>query len=133
MRKAIWETAVVLCSRNTEGSRGFSAPMAMIAAVLACLPWNTAASAEVLTKRQDAEGNVHYGTERAPDLCCMCRPALRYEAAIGRTVFHLPHGIERAVGNDRVFLSDDGRAWYCEGTRELGRLGRKCGLVPPVM
>ncbi|WP_136660413.1 hypothetical protein [Nitratireductor sp. XY-223] len=101
-------------------------------AVFLCLA-GTAVDAQTLQKRQDAEGNVHYGTPANPELCCMCQPALRYETEGGRTRFHLRYGIERAVANERVFLSEDGSAWYCEGAREMGNAGRKCGLVPPVM
>lgn len=102
----------------------------LLAIIALCLP---PASAEPLHKRMDAEGNVHYGTATDPNLCCMCRPALSYAPQGGRTVFFLRHGLERAVGNERVFISADGRAWYCDGVREMGRATRKCGLVPPLM
>ncbi len=75
---------------------------------------------------------MHYGTESDPYLCCMCQPALDYTSDGGSTVFSLEHGLERSVGNDRVFLSQDGRAWYCEGIREIGRSSQKCGLIPPL-
>jgi hypothetical protein len=89
-----------------------------------------AVSAEPLVKREDTEGNVHFGTASNPNLCCMCQPALDYETRSGQTIFALQYGLERAVSNERVFLSGDGKAWYCEGTREVGRFGRKCGLTP---
>jgi hypothetical protein len=102
------------------------------AAIIVCTG-SVAVSAEILQKRKDAEGNVHFGTSSDPELCCMCQPAIDYETQHGRTTFFLKQGLERAVANDRVFLSGDGKAWYCEGTREMGRFGRKCGLIPQAM
>jgi hypothetical protein len=93
----------------------------------------SAVSAEPLAKLEDAEGNVHFGTSVNPNLCCMCQPALDYETRRAQTIFALQYGLERAVSNERVFLSGDGKAWYCEGTREVGRFGRKCGLTPQGM
>lgn len=94
---------------------------------------STAVSAQPLQKREDAEGNVHFGTLSDPMLCCMCQPALDYETRHSQTTFFLEHGLERAVSNDRVYLSGDGKAWYCEGIREMGHFSRKCGLTPQVM
>lgn len=91
------------------------------------------AAAEPLRKLVDGEGNVHFGTASDPHACCMCQPALDHRTGGDRTTFLLRHGLRRTVGNERVFLSADGEAWYCEGTREIGRFGDKCGLVPPLM
>ena len=99
--------------------------------VLCTVP--AAVSAEALQKRWDADGAVHFGTSANPNLCCMCQPAVDYGTSGGRTRFHLRHGLERTVANERVYLSTDGAAWYCEGLREMGRSGRKCGLVPQGM
>ena len=92
-----------------------------------------AVSAEVLLKHKDAEGNVHFGTASNPHLCCMCQPAVDHETRHSQTNFVLPYGLERAVSNERVFLSGDGDAWYCEGNREMGQFGQKCGLTPQTM
>ena len=92
-----------------------------------------AASAEALLKYNDAEGNTHFGTASNPHLCCMCQPAVDYKTGRGQTNFVLPYGLERAVANERVFLSEDGDAWYCEGNREMGQFSQKCGLTPQTM
>ena len=89
--------------------------------------------AQELRKRTDSEGNVHYGTTKNPNLCCMCQPALGFKSHSSITVFSLQYGLERVVGNDRVFLSEDRKAWYCEGNRDSGKLDKKCGLVPSAM
>jgi len=104
-----------------------------LAVAIVMAPPGVSAGAEPLRKRTDAEGNVHYGTASDPYACCMCEQALGYESHAGNTTFLLRHGLTRIVGNERVFVSGDGEAWYCEGTREMGRFGRKCGLVPPLM
>ncbi|MEX3009266.1 hypothetical protein [Hoeflea sp. TYP-13] len=101
--------------------------------VVLILSSHAAGAAETLQMYRDAEGNVHYGTFGNPNLCCMCQPALRYTANDRFTRFFLQYGIERDVSNKRVFLSGDSRAWYCEGSREMGQGGQKCGLIPPVM
>lgn len=89
--------------------------------------------AEELKMRVDGEGNVHFGNSSEPELCCMCQKSLRYEVQPDQTRFDLASGLSRSVGNDRVFLSPDGDAWYCEGVREMGSLSRKCGLVPDLL
>ncbi len=92
-----------------------------------------AVSAEGLQERMDVEGNVHFGTSSSPNLCCMCQPALDYETRDSQTIFILQYGLRRAVANERVFLSGDGKAWYCEGNREMGQSSQKCGLTPQAM
>ena len=104
-----------------------------LASAVVCGIGAEAASAEALLKYRDAEGSIHFGTASNPHLCCMCQPALDYEARSGQTKFILPYGLERAVSNGRVFLSGDGEAWYCEGNREMGRFSQKCGLTPQTM
>lgn len=104
----------------------------LVPAMVLCLG-GIPASAEALRQSRDTEGNVHFGTSRNPNLCCMCMPALRFESERGRTRFFLPYGLERTVGNDRVFSSQDGKAWYCEGVREMGRSSHKCGLIPALL
>ncbi len=94
---------------------------------------NAAVSAEALQKRKDADGNLHFGTSGNPNLCCMCQPALEFESHNSRTIFLLRYGLERAVANESVYLSLDNSAWYCEGYREMGKTGQKCGLIPQAM
>ena len=102
------------------------------AAIVLCTG-DVAVSAEALLKRKDAEENVHFGTSSNPNLCCMCQPALDYETRHSQTTFVLQYGLERAVANERVFLSGDRKAWYCEGNREMGLSSQKCGLTLQVM
>jgi hypothetical protein len=110
-------------ARNRPASR-------LLAFLLAGLAALGPAMAAELQKRVDLEGNIHFGTADEADLCCMCRRAAGFEFRSGKTLFRLNHGIDRVVSNSDVYLSADGEAWYCEGVREQGALGRKCGLVP---
>lgn len=107
--------------------------LVLLGAAIVLCTGNVSVSAEALLKRKDAEGNVHFGISSNRNLCCMCQPALDYETRHGQTIFVLQYGLERAVANERVFLSGDGKAWYCEGDREMGLSSQKCGLTPQVM
>ena len=88
------------------------------------------AKAAQLEKFVDPEGNIHFGTPSNPTQCCMCQQAVRFVSGPGNVTFSLRQGLERTVGNDRVYLSPDRDPWYCEGVREGGRLTEKCGFVP---